>query len=305
VGNEPFLHRAPRILRAALVVGVVLLLVESLLAENPSQVATKRNLLGVVRVLERSSPGTVDHAFALRHGSIEHGRQMTSPAFRLLPTTYYGWGSGLGLAVTQLKRSAPGGLRVAVLGLGVGTSAALFAAEDRVSFYELNPDVIDLAKGEGDYFHYLRDALCRWSIRQGDARALLAEDERTGSPPNDLIVVDVFSGEAIPTHLFTVEAFELYVKRLRPGGVVALHISNRFLDLSPLAFGVGAEVGLRAAVVKGEEQRLELPTLWVLLSTDEAFLDGLNEARPGAIRRSSRRQVVWTDERSSVLEVIE
>jgi spermidine synthase len=161
----------------------------------------------------------------LYHGIVQHGAQFLDPAKRDDPTMYYGPQSGVGLA---LRFCCDGPKRVAVIGLGAGTLAAYGNPGDAFQFYEINPQVIGLAKSQ---FTFLGDSKAAIAMTAGDARLSL---ERETSAPYDVLVADAFSGDAIPVHLLTKEAFALYFQHLKPSGILAIHISNNYLNLAPV-----------------------------------------------------------------------
>ena len=206
---------------ACAVLAVVVYLVCSL--DDASYVRDRaRNFYGVVAVCDYYSDDPDKHELLLRNGQITHGCQFVDPAKHHWPTTYYGETSGVGRAILGLQKSGP--VRVGAIGLGVGTLAAYARPGDLFRFYEINPQVVEMAK---KHFTYLVDCRGQCEIKLGDARLSLEAE-----PPQekfDVIVVDAFSGDSIPTHLLTVEAFDIYRKHLALRGVIAVHVSNRYL----------------------------------------------------------------------------
>jgi len=180
-------------------------------------VYTSRNFYGVLTVFEHRRKEPTEHHFLLQHGRITHGLQFADRQQAAWPTTYYGEQSGIGLAVQALP---PWPRRIGVVGLGAGTVAAYAQAGDYVRMYEINPEVKRLATTR---FTYLSNCLGRVEVVLGDARLSL---EREPPQEFDLLVLDAFSSDAIPVHLLTREAFGLYERHLRPGGMIAAHISN-------------------------------------------------------------------------------
>ncbi|MFY0568340.1 spermidine synthase [Archangium lansingense] len=269
-----------------------------------------RGFFGVVQLWE-SDRGTEDHVFILRHGIVMHGYQYAQPGRTMTPTAYYTPKAGLGLALTEQRQrkeraGLPPSLRVGVLGLGVGATAALGHAGDTLRFYEINPQVIALAQGAGGYFSFLRDTPARTEVVEGDARILLEQElERGQGQGFDVLAVDVFSSDAIPVHLLTEEAMELYRRHLAPGGVLALHISNLHLDLAPIVLAHAWTSGWHATQVKTAMSGDTLTALWMVLSPDASFFQGdafLNsEAWVRRMALAAPPRVRWTDERSSVL----
>ena len=275
---------------------------------------TARNFFGVVQVLE-SEQGDADwHQYALKHGAITHGVQFSSPRRRRQATAYYTEDSGLGLALTELRRvrearGLPPGLRVGVLGLGIGTIAALTQEGDIARFYEINPKVISLAQGESGYFSYLADTLARVEVVEGDARISLERELVRGEAQSfDVLALDVFSSDSVPMHLLTEEAVAVYRKHLAPQGVLAMHISNGHLDLEPIVLAHARKSGMYATLVINKTKGSALRSKWMLLSPDAEFSWGSTFEEAGAtvhrLELAGPVQLTWTDERSSVLPVL-
>ena len=251
-----------------------------------------RTFFGVYRVY------TEDQQVVLAHGSTVHGREWLDPALRDQPLGYYGTESPIG----DVFEAGGDGLReVAVIGLGVGTLAAYGQPDRHLTFYEIDPEVIRIARDSG-HFHYLADSDSPTDYVVGDGRLELA-----ASPPHgyDLIVIDAFSSDAIPVHLITREAVATYVEHLAPGGTIAFHISNSHLDLAPVLAGIAADLELtgRLRVDRTERALGELPSDWVALSTGTAPLDGLR-ADGGWQDLASFPRETWTDSYSNVLSVL-
>jgi hypothetical protein len=274
---------------------------------------TSRNFYGVLAVLEEDNENALDHRLRLRHGRITHGLQFQEPTKRRLPTTYYGLNSGLGLALQcHPKRHSgftpPEPLRIGVVGLGVGTIAAYARPGDTVRFYEINPDVIRLSRGSPSYFSYVRDCLGRVEVVAGDARLAMEHELVLGSPQEyDLLAIDAFSSDSIPVHLLTREALEVYLSHLRkPDGILALHITNRYLDLKPVVWELADHLGLQSAFVHSEAiGDLASESQWMLLAWNRAIL-----GRPEIVKASTprennlRRLRLWTDDYSNLLQVL-
>jgi hypothetical protein len=276
---------------------------------------TARNFFGVVQVRE-VNVDTEEHLYALRHGAIIHGIQFLRPERRKLPTSYYTASTGLGLAITEQRRlkqeaGQPAGLRIGVLGLGVGTSAALAQAGDSLRFYEINPVVIALARGEGGYFSYLKDTPAAVEVVEGDARIALEQELARGQPQGfDVLVLDVFSSDSIPMHLLTEEAMALYRKHLAPSGVLALHVSNLHLDLAPIVLAHAQRFSLHPALVgvSDDSQNIGFACKWMVLSPDSRFTQGPTFQRSTAaviqMGQPNLPRVTWTDDLSSVLSAL-
>jgi spermidine synthase len=189
----------------------------------------ERNFYGTLRVREQ---GTGDlQVRRLLHGVILHGEQYTIHADRLEPGTYYARTSGVGRAIAAKQAAGP--VRIGVVGLGVGTLSAYGRAGDAIRFYELDPDVLKLARS---HFGYLNASPATLEFALGDARLSLERELAQGKPQKfDVLAIDAFSSDSIPVHLITREAIRLYMQHLAPAGVLAIHISNRFLDLKPVS----------------------------------------------------------------------
>ena len=214
------------------------------------------------------------------------------------PTTYYGHVSGVGLALDLCCDERP--RRVGVIGLGTGTLAAYGRARDVFRFYELNPAVELIARNT---FAYLRNSPAKVDIVMGDARLSLAAE-----PPEryDVLVIDAFSGDAIPVHLLTTQALELYRRHMQPNGIIAFHVSNRFLDLAPVVKQLADHAGLQTAFISSDDDALlDLDSSdWVLVTSNDAFLSEADVAsgkQTIAIPRGLHR---WTDDYNSLLPVL-
>ncbi|MCX6615786.1 MAG: fused MFS/spermidine synthase, partial [Acidobacteria bacterium] len=251
-----------------------------------------RNFFGVKKVFDQGGYRI------LRHGRIVHGQQSLDPARRGEPTSYYARDTGINLLLTGYPRTNP--WRVGVVGLGTGTLAAYGQPGDYYRFYEIDPDVTALSRSESPEFTFLRDSRARVEVIAGDARLALERELRRPQPQQfDVLVLDAFSSDSIPVHLLTREAFRIYVGHLRgPDSVLAVHISNRFLDLALVVAGLAADAGLNSAQVKNAGAD------WVLLSRRPAMLrlPGLRDhAQPVALDRPPR---LWTDDFSNIFQAL-
>lgn len=264
----------------------------------------ERNFYGALRVTQTHTPPQALTARTLTHGTITHGMQWFAPDFRTTPTTYYASDSGIGLAL-RFCCQLPDGLlrprRIGVVGLGAGTIAAYGIPGDTMRFYEINPAVPPIAQ---NLFTYLRDSGAQISIVQGDARLSLATD-----PPQnfDVLAIDAFSGDAIPMHLLTTQAMRIYQRQLAPGGILAFHVSNQYLDLPPEIAELAEATGMTARLIDSppNEDVGEYRATWVLVSTNEAFFQ---QSAISAFARIARRKAglhAWTDDDSSLLPLIQ
>ena len=234
-----------------------------------------------------------------------HGFQYSAPAKRRLPTTYYAKDSGIGLALEHHPLRSLGPLRVGVVGLGVGTIATYGRPGDTFRFYDINPAVVALSTGQAHLFSYVADCPARVEITSGDARlSLEREIERRKEPGYDVVAVDAFTSDAIPVHLLTREALRVYTERLSPGGILAVHISNRQLDLEPVVRTVARSLSLPVCVVdRNERDEAVWATTWILLSRDPNVFK-VPEIAAACVHRDTRPVRLWTDDYSSLFTVI-
>jgi hypothetical protein len=245
-----------------------------------------RNFYGPLQVVLRGTEG--EEVIDLQNGNIMHGREYANPAKYCEPITYYPPASGIGIAITQLGKSGP--IKVGVIGLGAGTIAGYARPGDVFRFYEINPLVREAAT---QVFHYLscaRDA----TVAMGDARLTL---EREAPNAFDLLAVDAFTSDAIPVHLLTREAFALYWKHIRPGGILAVHVSNTFVDLAPIVVAAARDNGKSAQMVSavmdyGQEYSV---SDWVLVTDDPSLFSqrAFEAALPVPNAETARS---WTDD---------
>ncbi len=278
------------------------------LAVMAQTVYADRNFYGTLLVVERDPEDPARHRMELTNGGILHGAQFVSPGLRRLSTAYYTeeGGLGIGLRAARAANREAGGdgrLRIGCVGLGVGVAAALAEPGDAVRFYELNPSVTRVALTR---FTFLADSRATVDVVPGDARISLERElAGEGSRDYDVLVVDAFTGDAVPAHLLTRECLRLYRKHLSSAGRLLLHVSNRYLDLRPLVLGLADDAGMAAAVIEtsGDGLRAEGATWGVLAATPGAFSreekDAASRSRPVPARR-----IVWTDEYSNLLGLL-
>ena len=277
---------------------------------HEGDVSIDRNFYGILRVVERLPRVPELHKFELVHGRVYHGWQFTGKDLRDIPTSYYGEKSGVGLTLRHYPRQS--GMRVGIMGLGVGTLAAYGQSGDHYTFYEINPAVVKLAKNE-KWFTYLADSEAKWEIVLGDGRLMMERQVLEGSAHQfDVLVLDAFTGDAVPVHTLTCEAFEIYLRLLKPQGVIAVNITNRHLDLRPVIQGVAKHFNLKTltivskgtfGILTAPEERITAPAQWVLVSADEQFLsqEALQQA---AAKGEETRSFTWTDDFSNLFRVI-
>ena len=289
-----------RIARVALPVFTLALaayLTYAKLDDDRRYVVAVRNYYGVLRVIDvKESPGTLGTR-TLVHGNIEHGVQLTRQSLRRTPTSYYGPDSGVGRAIHYFEQHSP--VRVGVVGLGAGVTAAYCRAGDFFRFYDINPLVLNLAT---TWFTFFNDCPGDHQVLLGDARLTM---EQQPSQQYDVLAIDAFTGDAIPVHLLTREAVALYLRHLKPGGILAVHVSNRYLDLVPVVARHAADFGKAAMQVSddGDSEDYFSSSDWILVSADRSvFKDPLFKvAHPAKMQPGLRP---WTDDYSNLIQIL-
>ncbi len=294
----------------AAVAGIAVLsifLVRDVRDSGQDVLARDRNFYGSVRVFEFNEDFPDQRMTVMEHGRILHGFQYTAPEKRRVTGAYYGPNSGAGIALRNYPRGEHE-LSVGVIGLGAGILAAYAERDEDWRFYEINPMVTSLAER---YFTYLDDARQRGAhvhILHGDGRSVLQRQvDHGGQLQFDILVLDAFTSDAIPVHLLTREAFELYWRVLKPDGVLAVNISNRHVDLSPVVRKLAELNGKEAHWVSGKEGDGEgvLASVWVLVTSNRDFLGAPDvAARLAAWPRDARKPRLWTDDSSNVYSLM-
>jgi SAM-dependent methyltransferase len=257
-----------------------------------------RNFYGTLRIEEREEDSPLNHVRMLFHGTIIHGYQFLNGEWRRRPTSYFTAGSGVGVGIRATQSGAP--QRVGVVGLGAGTLAAYARKGDHLTFYEINALVEHLARTQ---FFYLADAPGTVDVRLGDARLVL---EREAPQGYDTFVVDAFSGDAIPIHLLTLEAFELYFRHLKPDGILAVHVSNKRLNLAPIVAMAADTLHKHAWIMDSEDDDDEnaYGSTWVLVADRPDRLSDIEV--PAETRELTRPADLrpWTDDYSSLFHIL-
>ena len=293
---------AIRVPLMALMFGGLISLYSSFTGKQPS-IETIRNFYGILRVDE---PGgdPVGKYRRLTHGRVQHGTQYLDEDKRRIATTYYGPHSGVALAIESL----PHPRRVAVVGLGAGTLAAWGREGDLYRFYDINPDVASIAR---KWFTFLADSKAKTEVALGDARIQLERELVAGRQHDfDLIAVDAFSADAIPMHLLTAECAEIYRQRLAPGGILALHISNRSLNLEPVTLGLADYLKWKAHMVVVaadliDDNKGERGSRWVLLAASQDTF-ARSKIRDTFIGWGAPKdpRILWTDDFASLWPIL-
>ncbi len=257
-----------------------------------------RNFYGVLSVRERFADEPEYHGRALFHGNTVHGYQFLAPSARQTPTTYYSVESGVGLTLRYFRPDGP--IRVGAVGLGPGTIAAYGRPGDLYRFYEIDPLVVDMA---WQYFTFLDDSPAEIEIVLGDARLSLYRQ-----PPQDydVLVLDAFSGDTVPVHLLTREAMEIYLDQIAPDGVIAMHISSRYVNLIPVVLELANHFHLSSVLIRQEQSdRFRTsPSDWMLLTRNQEFLQ--REPIQAASSHPQRWTdfPLWTDQYNNLLQIL-
>jgi len=257
-----------------------------------------RNFYSVLKTRETEEPTPFR---SLVHGGIMHGGQLMSPQYRLRPSSYFGTSSGYGRMFASLPDTPR---KVGVIGLGAGSIIAYARKGDTFRFYEINPQVVDVANRE---FTFMQDTPAKIEVVLGDGRLSL---EREPGQQFDVLAMDAFSGDSIPMHLLTRQAMEIYLRHLKPGGVLAFQATNRFINIAPIVASLAAEFGLAAVLVTDFPENEEGPNYWTA-STDQVLVTTNRKLLEADPIRSVATEIpvppgfrVWTDDFNNLLRVL-
>ena len=257
-----------------------------------------RNFYSVLKTRETEEPTPFR---SLVHGGIMHGGQLMAPEYRLRPSSYFGTTSGYGRMFASLPQTPR---KVGIIGLGAGSIIAYARKGDTFRFYEINPQVVDVAQRE---FTFMQDTPARIEVVLGDGRLSL---EREPSQQFDVLAMDAFSGDSIPMHLLTRQAMEIYLRHLKPGGVLAFQATNRFINIAPIVASLAAEFGLAAVLVADFPENEDGPNYWTA-STDQVLVTTNRQLLAADPIRSVATQIavpagfrVWTDDFNNLLRVL-
>lgn len=256
----------------------------------------ERNFYGTLNTVEYVDQEVDSRVRALFHGSVKHGEQYLSEAYRREPTAYYGRTSGIGLAIANSRTANK---KVGVIGLGAGTLAVYGQPGDVYRMYEINPQVIELARSE---FTFMADSRASIETVLGDARISL---EREPPQSFDVLAVDAFSGDSVPVHLITAEAMDAYLRHTKPDGIIAFHLTNRYLWLPPVVENIARAKGLYATLIHDENDNpLLRDTDWVLISRHSDLLNQEAIRSRSTPIRGIPGLGVWTDDFNNLYEVL-
>jgi hypothetical protein len=297
-------HWTQRLLWSAASIAMFAVVIMVGIAYRHDTIVAVRNFYGALRVKQDrfTMPGFTTRT--LLNGSIQHGTQVFgTDVMRRTPTTYYAPDSGVGYALRDCCLNPDGTLRprnIGVIGLGAGTIAAYGTPADRIRFYEINPADIPIAR---NLFTYIRDSGSQVTIVPGDARVSLSRE----SPQRfDVLVVDAFTGDAIPLHLLTREALTLYRRHLAPGGIIAFHISNQYVNLEAPIARLASSAGMQARHVNslGNDARGEFVATWILITDNAAFFQQPDLVAHAFYPDENPHLRLWTDDYSALLPVL-
>ena len=260
-----------------------------------------RSFYGVVSVFEYDRDDPQEHDRRMKHGAITHGQQYLDPVKSHWATMYYSDDSGVGQTIRYFRDRGP--VRVGVVGLGVGTLATYARKGDHYRFYEINPDVLRMAR---KYFTYLSNCEVAPEVEMGDARLSLERELSTkDSPLFDVLVLDAFSGDSIPAHLLTEEAFDIYRPHVAPGGVIAVHITNRFLYLAPVIQGLANHFKFDTVRIDTlrDESRAINHSDWMMLTNNRDFL---HTVKPRLPKEGGDDFTIplWTDKYNNLFQIL-
>jgi hypothetical protein len=263
--------------------------------------STTRGFYGVLKVNDNDAGNPDLHHLTLQHGATIHGLQYVDPEKRTFASSYYTSTSGIGRLLRAHKPG--GGRRVGAIGLGCGTLATWGRAGDTFRFYEINDDVARLATST---FTYLKDSKAKTELVMGDARLSM---ERESDQQYDVIVLDAFSSDAIPVHLLTLEAFDHYQRHLKPDGAIAVHVSNRYLDLHPVVYRIADKIGFPAITIDDNDTAYEdagfYGSDWIIMTRNQVLLQQplIKDVTKETVEFPARI-MYWTDERSDLLSIL-
>jgi len=269
-----------------------------------------RGFYGVLKLktynLPDEHPSGANRYLILQNGAIRHGTEYLKddkPLF--IPTAYFSADSGIGLAIGGQVKILSRSPDVGVVGMGAATISALCESCRSLSFYEIDPNVVAFEKKWFSSLSTVQAMGVETNIFIGDGRKLLeAQWQDNAQPRFDVLAVDAFSGDSIPVHLLTREAFLLYFQQLQSDGVLAVHVSNRHLDLVPVVGSLATDIGVKAVVVKsdGKKNKVSYSSTWILLTTNDTFLESIKSETVRLL--DPMFEQLWTDEYSNLLSVL-
>ena len=292
---QPLLTRAAMIVAAAFFAGY---LGRTEINNNKGYLLSARNFYGVLHVRDDPADGATPASRSLIHGTIDHGSELMIPNGSRIATSYFISGSGINRAIRTRHEKGP--MRIGILGLGAGVTASMANAGDTLHYYEINQLVFDIERA---YFTFYNECPADKNLYLGDGRLVL---EKLPSEQLDFLAMDAFSSDSVPMHLLTTEAYQIYLRHLKPDGLLAINISNRYLDLEPVVAQSAHEIGWSGVVVSdnGDEETYGAGNTWIIMSADPAVFNhpnfqdsGITPLHPRAGFRG------WTDDYSSIAKI--
>jgi spermidine synthase len=261
-------------------------------------VLSARNFYGVLRVREDSESEDSPARRVLIHGTINHGTQLLRPGSERIATSYFGTGSGISRAIQAQGEAGP--LRIGILGLGAGVTAALARRDDTLHYYEINPLVVEVADTQ---FGFFRACPADKQLYLGDGRLVL---ERMPDEQLDFLAMDAFTSDAVPVHLLTKEAYVTYRRHLKPNGILAINISNRYLNLEPVVAQAAFDLGWTGVAINddGEDENYYNASTWVLMCRSPKIFEHPNLRSVAFPIRRSKDFRPWTDNYSNLIQIL-
>ena len=293
---RPLWMRTALMLAAGLFAGY---LARAEVQKNSGYVLSVRNFYGVLRVRDDPETSTDVATRTLIHGTINHGTEILKPGAERIATSYFGRGSGISRAISALGEAGP--IRIGILGLGAGVTATLAREGDTLHYYEINPLVFEIAKTQ---FGFFNACPADKQLFLGDGRLVL---ERMPDENLDFLAMDAFSSDAVPVHLLTKEAWTTYQRHLKPAGVLAINITNRYLDLAPVIAQTAADLGWQGVVVDDEnlEESFYTVSVWALMSRDARIFDHPDFRDEEVVPlKASPGFRPWTDDYSNIIQIL-
>lgn len=271
--------------------------------QRETSIFSTRGFYGVQYVYELNK-GDVDHFRALYHGRINHGEQRLSGNNATKAFTYYGRNTGVALAITRHPSHGITAMKVGIIGLGTGTIAAYGKTGDEFKFYEINSQTEEIARS---YFTYLSQSRADTEVIVGDGRISLARELATTGPQQfDVLVVDAFSGDAIPIHLLTLEAVDLYAQHMNTGGIMAIHVSNLHIDLLDVVRQLAKHASLEAIHIENSGRgEYYSANDWILLTNNKTFIDDVRIRKLSSPWNKPALPKIWTDDFSNLFETVD
>jgi hypothetical protein len=267
---------------------------------NKDYLLSARNFYGVLRVRDDPPDDSFAGVRVLIHGTINHGTQLLGPGGGRIPTSYFGETSGISRAIRS--KGANGPIRIGILGLGAGVTATLARAGDTLHYYEINPLVFEIAQTKFDFW---KSCPADKHLYFGDGRLTL--ENMKESENLDFLAMDAFTSDAVPMHLLTREAYATYQRHMKPDGVLAINISNRYLDLEPIIAQAAKEMGWSGIMVydEGNSESYYVSNTWVLLTKAPAIFSHPNFQDANATSLQPRPGFrSWTDDYSNIIQIL-